>query len=145
MGKKNRSSRRFRPVEEPKEELTIVVEDVVEVTEEPQPVKEVEVITDVVPFVQPVRPRPSPTYNPNSATGLLNSILTTLLTQEYNRLHQQLLNIKQQLDAQKMVSEPIIESTIDENTTNEYTDVTEEAQVVSDSQQTSEQQVQSIK
>lgn len=121
MGKRNRSSRRFRYVEEPKEELTIVVEDTVEVIEEPQPVKEVEVVTDVVPVMRPkpVQPRPSATYNPNSATGLLNSILTTLLTQEYNRLQQQLMNIKQQLDAQKLATEPTQET----SSLDLYTDV----------------------
>lgn len=86
MGKRNRSPRR------------LVVEDTVEVVEEPT------VNTNVVPVE-----KPRPVQNPNSAGGLLNSILTTLLTQEYNRLQQQLLNIKQQLDAQKFVTDSIVD------------------------------------
>lgn len=102
MGKPNRSGRRFS---KPAEQIKLIVQDVVEVTEEQQAVMET---PPIVPAVNP-QPRPSAAYNPNSANNLLNSILTTLLTQEYKRLQQQLMNIKQQLDAQNLVTESLPE------------------------------------
>lgn len=117
MGRSNRAKRfkRFRKDDEIPKELELDLTDGIEVQEvieepktEEQPVAKIEDdVTDVVVTPkQTVVQKPSAPYNPNSANGLLNSILTTLLTQEYNRLHQQLLNIKQQLDAQKLITEP---------------------------------------
>lgn len=68
-------------------------------------------ITDVVPIMNelPAQQKTTLSHNPNSASALLNSILTTLLTQEYNRLQQQLMNIKRQLDEQKVISGEVVQ------------------------------------
>lgn len=106
MGKKHRSPRR------------LVIEDKIEVTEEPA-------VNNTTGGIPVTRPKPPP-QNPNSTGGLLNSILTTLLNQEYVRLQQQLMNIKQQLDAQKLINDSIVDGTlIDNNFDNSHNESTE--------------------
>lgn len=122
MGKSSRAKRirRFEKTEQQdvvKESIDVDSNECVQVIEEPSVTKDSDIITDVVPVIaQPInQPKPSPTYNPNSASGLLNSILTTLLTQEYNRLQQQLINIKTQLDEQKSIVGQMTEEKLDKN------------------------------
>lgn len=112
MGKSNRTPRRFKDCNKPQEDIKIAIEDSIEVVED-------QLYTEVTPVQKPQVAQHVIPHNPNSAAGLLNNILTTLLNQEYARLQQQLLNIKQQLDAQKLITQ----STQDSPPVDLYTDV----------------------
>lgn len=132
MGRSSRAKRirKYNKVPQPEkpeiatETIELCEESNAQIVEQLYATNDSDAITDVVPIMkeQNTQRKTASAYNPNSAPALLNSILTTLLTQEYNRLHQQLINIKTQLDEQKSIVGQMTEEKLDKTSDEDILD-----------------------